>query len=196
MNAPDRWCSTSRPLFAAFALTGLAGLSLLASACGGPASPRVVALDTTTTSSTTTAPSTSGTSAGAKELAFARCMRSHGVPNFPDPDPQGNFPPFNTDVSKQTSTVANEACKKLLPSGGGGSAGTRGDRQKLAFALTVARCMRSHGFPTYPDPTAPGSASQGSGIRFDGTGIDPRSPKFQSAENNCEKHARQALGLP
>jgi hypothetical protein len=123
-------------------------------------------------------------------------MRSHGVPSFPDPDPQGDFPPFDTGVSKQISTAANEACKELLPSGGGSGGGTRGDQQKLAFALQVALCMRSHGFPTYPDPAGSTSASQGSGIRFEGTGIDPKSQRFQSAENSCETHARQALGLP
>ena len=82
-------------------------------------------------------------------------------------------------------------CKHLLPSGGG--AGTQGRQQKLAFALKVARCMRSHGYPTYPDPSA---SSQGSGTRFDGTGIDTKSPQFQTAETNCEKQARKALGLP
>jgi hypothetical protein len=187
--------STSRTLLLAFALPGLVGLSLLVAACGDPASPRVAGIGTTTTSATATAANTSASSAGARELVFARCMRSHGVQNFPDPDPQGGFPPFDTGVSKQKSTAANQACKHLLPRTGGGT-GSRGDRQKLAFALTVARCMRSRGFPTYPDPTASGAASQGSGIRFDGTGIDPKSPQFQSAENNCEKHARQALGLP
>ena len=52
-----------------------------------------------------------------------------------------------------TSAAAGAVCKGLLPSGGGGGAGTRGDRLKLAFVLNVARCMRPHGLPTYPDPT-------------------------------------------
>ena len=123
-------------------------------------------------------------------------MRAHGVPSFPDPDRQGNFPPFQTGVSKQISTAANDACKHLLPSGGGAGPGTSGDKQKLAFALKVARCMRSHGFPTYPDPTTSSPSSQGSGTRFAGTGIDTKSPQFETGETNCEKRARQALGLP
>ena len=188
--------STLRKRSLAFVLPGLVGLSLLLAACGDPAGRHVVAVGTATTPATATTTSSSASSAETRELVFARCMRSHGVQNFPDPDSQGDFPPFTTDVSKQASTAANETCKNLLPSGGGGSTATQGDRQKLAFALTVARCMRSHGFPTYPDPTAPGSAGQGGGIRFDGTGIDPRSPQFQSHENNCEKQARRELGLP
>jgi hypothetical protein len=158
------------------------GVALLAVGCGG--SHR----DTT-----------AGTSAGSTQLgaalAFSRCMRSHGVPSFPDPDPQGNLPPFDAGVSKQTSAAASSVCKHLLP-GGGGSASGSGDKRKLAFALTVARCMRGHGFPTYPDPTGPTPSSQGSGTRFDGTGIDTKSPRFQTTETGCEKQSRKALGLP
>ena len=124
-------------------------------------------------------------------------MRSHGVPNFPDPDSEGHFPPQSSasDQAKQASLSAQEACKNLLPSGGGG-AGTRGDQQKLAFALKTARCVRSHGFPTYPDPSTPSPSSQGSGTRFHGTGIDTKSPQFQTTEITCETQARKVLGLP
>ena len=55
--------------------------------------------------------------------------------------------------------------------------------------------MRAHGFPTYPDPPNASPSSQGSGTRFDGTGINTKSPRFQSAETNCEKLERKALGL-
>jgi hypothetical protein len=123
-------------------------------------------------------------------------MRSHGVPNFPDPDAQGNFRPFSTGVSKQTSTAANGICKHLLPSGGDGGAGTRGDQQKLAFALNAATCMRRHGYPSYPDPLNADASSQGGGTRFNGTGIDTKSPRFQTTETACEKQARKVLGLP
>ena len=70
-----------------------------------------------------------------------------------------------------------------------------GDETKLAFALDVARCMRSRGYPTYPDPSGPDASLQGSGTRFDGTGIDVKSLRFQSAEAACEHRARRALGL-
>jgi len=119
-------------------------------------------------------------------------MRSHGVSNFPDTDPQGNFPPVPPGVPEQTFATAKYACVLLLSHGGGGGAETGGDQQKIGFALKVARCMRSHGFPTYPDPT---TSSQGSGTRFDGTGIDTKSPQFQTAEINCEKQGRKALGV-
>jgi hypothetical protein len=114
-------------------------------------------------------------------------MRSHGVPNFPDPSPQGDFPSFDTGVSKQVSLGANEDCKHLLPRGG--STGTPQERQqKFAFALKVARCLRAHGSPDFPDPTASGQDIP--------PGIDTHSPQFQAAETACEKRARKALGLP
>jgi hypothetical protein len=147
---------------------------LLAAACGGSSGPST---------------NGSGSSRGEEALAFARCMRSHGVSNFPDPNAEGDFAPFDTDVSKSVSANANDACEHLLKHAGGDGGGTQGAQQKLAFALEVAQCMRRRGFPTYPDPS-------GSGIRFEGTGIDIRSPRFQSTEPACETSARKALGLP
>jgi hypothetical protein len=179
------------------AIAAAAALASLAAACdGSPASQAGQVGSTTTTTTTQSSASSTSSAQAAHEdaaLAFSRCMRSHGVPSFPDPDLQGNVPPFRAGVSKQTSAAAGDACKPLLASGGGGGAGTRGDQQKLAFALNVARCMRAHGFPTYPDPT---TSSQGSGTRFEGTGIDTKSPPFQRMETTCEKQERKALGLP
>lgn len=130
------------------------------------------------------------------DLAYARCMRSHGVLNFPDPNADGRFPPFQADVSAQITAGAQRACKHLLPHGGDSGPLTQGDQRKTALALKIAHCMRAHGFPTYPDPPGPGASSQGSGRRFDGTGIDTKSPRFQAAEAACERQSRQALGIP
>jgi hypothetical protein len=168
-----------------FASAGLLGLSVLVSACGGPPGSHVAQLGSTTTVSSRS--STSAGSALASALAFSRCMRSHGVPNFPDPSPQGDFPSFHTGVSKQTSVAANDDCKHLLPNRGG--TGTPQERrQKFAFALEVARCLRAHGYPNFPDPTASGQHIP--------PGIDLQSPQFQATETACEKQARKTLGLP
>jgi hypothetical protein len=182
----------SRALLLVSALAGLVGLSLLVSACGGSPGSRVAQLGSSTTSTQGSPSST--TSAGsaqrtvlASELVFSRCMRSRGVPNFPDPDSQGDFPPFSTGVSKQTSAAANDACKHLLSRAG--STGTpQQRREKLTFALKVAQCLRTHGFPTFPDPNG---SRQGNP-----PGIDLSSPQFQTAETSCEKRVRKALGLP
>lgn len=142
----------------------IVAVSLLAAGCGS--SPRAAA------------PSHSA-------LAFARCMRSHGVPSFPDPDPRGGFPSFHAGVSKQTSSAADSACRHLLP---GGTATPQQQRRKLAFAVDVARCLRTHGYPSFPDPSRLGSQSP--------PGIDESSPRFQSTESDCESRARKALHLP
>ena len=145
-------------------------LVLVAAACGG-ANP--------------------GHSAGSthvsQALAFARCMRAHGVPRFPDPDPQGNFPSFSTGVSKQTSSAANDTCQHLISSGG--SATPQQLQQKLEFGVKVAECLRAHGYPNFPDPKQLGQQPSP-------PGIDTNAPHFQAVETTCEVHARKALGLP
>jgi hypothetical protein len=164
---------------------------MLVSACGGSSSPGVAAVDTTTASATTDTTSTSNSAGGSAQLsaalAFARCMRSHGVPDFPDPDPdsQGNFPSLHLAESTQTTAAANDACKHLR-----GTATPKQRQQKLAFSVKVAQCLRAHGYPNFPDPTRLGEPPKLP------PGIDLDSPQFRAAETNCERRAQKALGLP
>jgi hypothetical protein len=161
-----------------FVLSALAGLSLLASACGGSSSLHAAA----------TATLSSAESAHRKEaLAYARCMRTHGVPDFPDPDPQGDLPPFRPREAKQIAAAADGACKHLLSSGG--NAGPQQRQQKLAFGVKVAQCLRAHGYPNFPDPTSLGQQNLP-------PGIEVKSPQFQAVEASCEKQAQKALGVP
>ncbi|HZP73955.1 MAG TPA: hypothetical protein VFA97_11325 [Gaiellaceae bacterium] len=150
--------------------SGLAGLVVLGTACGGGSSPGASAQSPRRSAS----------------LAFAACMRSHGVPSFPDPNAQGDFPSFQAGVAKQASVAADERCKHLVPRGSSGSPQQR--RQKLDFALRVARCLRAHGYPTFPDPTASGQSIP--------PGIDAQSRQFERAESGCERQAGEALHLP
>jgi hypothetical protein len=50
---------------------------------------------------------------------YARCMRAHGLPLFPDPDPQTGFFPgldkSNYDVNSATVRSALQACQALQP---------------------------------------------------------------------------------
>jgi hypothetical protein len=58
-------------------------------------------------------------------LRYARCMRSHGVINFPDPvvrsglPPGFDFPP-NMDLTSPAFLAADNVCHSLLPHGGEG----------------------------------------------------------------------------
>jgi hypothetical protein len=94
-------------------------------------------------------------SADSKALAYARCVRSHGVPDFPDPNSAGEF--NKTSLARLAASnsqyqTASNACAHLLPSGSGPTAAEL--RQEWNGMASFARCMRSHGVPNWPDPTA------------------------------------------
>jgi hypothetical protein len=141
-------------------------------------------------------------------LAFARCMRASGVPNFPDPT-AGQGPVFNTTGVNGGAPAVSKAlakCKKFLPSGGlpGPGSTTHPSPQTLAKLLRIARCMRQHGISQFPDPTTtvPSSPSA-AGIRevtdFDGaillfpSTIDMQAPAYKQALTAC---GAPPLGLP
>jgi hypothetical protein len=149
-------------------MTAMSGVALLA-ACGG-GGPSSAA---------------GGSTYYQKAVSYARCMRSHGLPSFPDPDSQGQFPPVQegrNGVSQQAVLSAQNACRRLQP---GGGAGTEQQQQgKLTRALSFARCMRAHGVPDFPDP----STSNG-GMGFDLSGVDTHSPQYQSANRVCQSQA-------
>jgi hypothetical protein len=49
-------------------------------------------------------------------LSFARCMRAHGITDFPDPNPDGLFPETRTNPGKGSPqfTSAQDACQPYL----------------------------------------------------------------------------------
>lgn len=57
------------------------------------------------------------------ELAYAQCMRTHGLPGFPDPSPSGSFSGQPTGNPDSPAARANDACKHLLPGGGTAASG-------------------------------------------------------------------------
>jgi hypothetical protein len=164
-----------------------AGLALIASACGGSPGSDVAQLGSTTTQ--TSRSSSSPASAPAQQnraVAYARCMRSNGVPNWPDPDSSGVF-----DKSKLTSqqlgasssrvAAAQSACRHLLPNGGSGPTAAQVQQAK-AQALTFSQCVRAHGVPTFPDPDSTGRIPDPASV-----GVDQGSPKFRAANQACGK---------
>lgn len=52
-------------------------------------------------------------------LAFAACMREHGVPDFPDPDHNGQFPPSAIAHIDRGAPVVRAARKTCLPTAKG-----------------------------------------------------------------------------
>jgi hypothetical protein len=109
--------------------------------------------------------STSGghpTRAGAQQAAlnFARCMRSHGLSGWPDPNSSGGFDKAKLrqlGYSQSEVRATGSACAHLLPNGGSGPQETAQQaRTRFAAALSFATCMRDRGFPNFPDPTVHG----------------------------------------
>jgi hypothetical protein len=140
--------------------------------------------------------SPSASKLAASGLKFSDCMRSHGVPNFPDPSGSGGGIRIKIGAglnpASPSFTAAQTACRKLLP-GGGPGAGPPSPAAK-AQLLTIAKCMRAHGQSDFPDPTttAPSSPA-GYSIVLGRNGvflaipssIDVQSPAFKQAATVC-----------
>jgi hypothetical protein len=123
-------------------------------------------------------------------LAFAQCMREHGV-DMPDPQVGSNGEmsfsigagPGKLDRSKLQE--AQEACQDLMPTG----LGKPGDipQEQRDAMLAFAQCMREHGIDM-PDPQfETGGMVMIGGPDEDGAGpkFDPRSEEFHAAEEAC-----------
>lgn len=126
-------------------------------------------------------------------------MRSHGVPNYPDPDSSGQLPkitPANEQplgVSFSRFSAAQKACEALWPYQ---APSQTQQRLEVADALKFARCMRSHGVPNWPDPTTdPDSGRVEFVISRSKDGIDLNSPQVIARARSCE-HGLPASMLP
>jgi hypothetical protein len=173
-------------------LPGLAAgtvcVALLASGCGGGSkAPSVASLGATSVTNRST--STTGSSlpprspAGGPRvvfsgvgIAFAACMRRRGAPNVPDPDVQGQLSITGIDPRSPQFRSAEKDCEKFIPNQPPVAPAQRARAQ--AQALRFAACMRSHGVPSFPDPTF-------SGGNIGQRGIDSSSPQFRVADTAC-----------
>lgn len=145
-----------------------AGLVLVAAACSSGSSAGSAGSSST------------GGSVQSQQLAYAQCMRSHGLPDFPDPSAGGGFGSAGRSEQNNPSfAAADSACRHLLGNGGTGSK----QQQDLAVLLQLAQCMRSHGVPDYPDPN-PNVNPRTALIQ---AGVDPNTPQFQAASQTCAR---------
>jgi hypothetical protein len=121
-----------------------------------------------------------------QSLTYSRCMRSHGVPDFPilKQGPGGSLvhpvrPPAGM-LSAPGYDAAFRACLKLAVIGGG----SRARYQAAALQrLKQAECMRAHGITGYPSP-----GTLDGGIHspdFAAIGLNPHTLKFQAAAQAC-----------
>ncbi len=170
------------------AVTVLTAFGMLATACShSPSGPGVANGAPPSSANLAASPSSS---ASADPLAFARCMRAHGVQDFPDPDSSGNFDLSgggDLNPTNPTYQAAAEACRSL------GSAGKDSQpslsSQQIAATVEFAKCMRNHGIRNYPDPDSSGHIP---GVRH--VGVDPNSSQFHAAVSACEHLMRGVPG--
>jgi hypothetical protein len=182
MMAEQKWHNAlggRRRLRTGLGVSALLLMVVLATACaGGSKGPGVAGHGTSSTPSAS--PSVDPRAA---ELAYAKCMREHGISDFPDPQPGGGLaiqvePGSDLDPDNPQYKAADDACKSLLPP----PPSEEDQAQEFADMLAYAKCMREHGFPTFPDP------KPGEGIDLDvgkHPELDPSNPQFQAANEVC-----------
>ena len=157
-----------------------AGFALLAAACGGSKGGHVAQLGSTATERSASSSASSSRQSGA--VAFSRCVRSHGVPAYPDPSNSGLLPkksPQQLGVSSSELEAARRACIHLVPNGGRPTSAQVAQYRSLM--LIYARCMRAHGASNVPDPDGRGHLDIGPG-----SDVDVNSPRFQAAYQVCK----------
>ena len=171
-------------------IPALIGLALALSACGGGSPSAGVASINASGGSKANAAAKKHSTPNA--LAYAQCMRTHGVSNFPDPNSQGHFSlgsQAGIDKNSPVFHAAGTACQALKPPGKGSLV-----RQDQSAFLKFSSCMRSHGEPGFPDITA--TSGSKSSTRSAIKALDPSSPPFQSALAACRSALPSNFSLP
>jgi hypothetical protein len=110
-------------------------------------------------------------------VAFARCMREHGI-DMEDPQ-SGEGINIPDGYSKEQIDTAREACRDLLP---GGGEPPKLDPEEIERQLAYSKCMREHGVPNFPDPDENGRLNLGDQV-------DPMNPTFQDAQHACARYS-------
>jgi hypothetical protein len=156
---------------------------LLAAACGssGSGGPPVASLSSSPSGSATS----SGSSARASMLAYSRCMRAHGISDFPDPDAHGDLslnasgPGSDLNPNNPQFKAADAACKSLRPPP------QAPPKDLRTHTLHYARCMRAHGISDFPDPKPDGTLQIQA---TPGSDLDPNNPQYKAAHDACKKY--------
>lgn len=121
-----------------------------------------------------------------RALAFARCLREHGIDA---PDPQTTAGGKVTQAIRVPKGIPPQRMQQIQDTcarrtGGAPKPPSPAEQAKmLDQALKFARCMRAHGVDV-PDPRP-----SGGGIQIGGAGktsLNPRSPAFQRAQQACQ----------
>jgi hypothetical protein len=190
--------------FIRFGILSLTLTAVLAACSASPGASVGVVTLASASPGASAAPSAGANDPEQAMLAYASCMRDHGI-DMPDPvfqksvNGEGNTGFVTQGAGGQTGTrpdkqpgfkAADEACKHFMANITRGTGGGQpmSAAQQEAF-LKFAACMRDNGVdmadPTFEDG---GVSIQIGGPDDDGGGqkIDPQSPAFQAAQQTCQ----------
>lgn len=215
MNRPEPTTPTIRPQKRACARAGTrqhghgqrrwlplaliaVSFALALAACGGSSKP-------STSTSPSSASKGSPPSYATSQLAAAGCIRKHGVPNFPDPTFGAGGGQVNLHMpaameSSRAFALAQKECAKVgLELAGYAGQSVKPTAGEMTQWLAVARCMRAHGMPNFPDPTttlppSPATYPARYSAAFDMNGIDWAIPKSINLQAPAVKQAATACG--
>jgi hypothetical protein len=162
---------------------GILAAGIAVAACSGGSSTPGGATGSPATAAGASAGGTTGL------LAYSSCMRSHGVPTFPDPTSSGGIPKETGQqlgVSLSQLQAAGDACQHLIPPGESlsGQQIQTITAQQQQYYLKAAACMRSHGISNFPEPVF-----QNGQVEFPMLQhlVDLNSPQFTQAYHVCQK---------
>jgi len=109
--------------------------------------------------------------------AYAQCMRANGVPDFPDPDANGQLRgAAHEQQDNPKFQAAQEKCRALAP----GAEHQKPDPATVEQMRQFSQCMRANGVPDFPDPDANGQLRGAAHEQQD-------NPKFQAAVQTCRQ---------
>ena len=191
-----RWARPPAARTAA-AIIATAALAVLATACGS--SPTSTASGSASTAGRSAKSSNAGGSANARLVAFSHCVRSHGVPNFPDPQAGASNAKFPSApqlrVSSSQLSTAEDACQRLLPVGIDDQFPPAEVPLLLRGMLPFARCMRSQGVPNFPDPALDSEGRPIFPLSTHGISLNySHSQRFNTVMGKCQYLVPHQLG--
>jgi len=182
------------------AMIAMAALALLAAACSGSAPAASSA-----GSSNAVRPANASTATGSttsRLVAFSHCVRSHGVPDFPDPQAGASNAKFPSAqqlrVGSSELHAAETACQHLLPVGTDDQFPPAEVPILVRAMLPFAGCMRSHGVPNFPDPAVDSEGRPVFPLSTAGISLNySHSQHFTAVVDECQHLVpRQLGGIP
>lgn len=176
-------------------------LVLLATACSvsGP-----------TSAGSSGSPVAAGSTAAPSAVGYSACVRSHGVPDYPDPPSGGQVPkadPQQLGVSRSQLQAAQRSCRLLYPGNGGALGASLRQCEEtgncpqimvqrvMNSMLAFSRCMRAHRVLNWPDPTVDAEGRPGFNL-VPIHGTDWNSPRIQNEIYECEHLMPAGGGVP